>query len=109
MFSDLQQKLADELSLTLKYNDRFDWVEQVTDFLEPKILIRPRLFVKCHHIETDIYWAIYVRKNSCEVYQTTQFGWTTGRHSSIQIKIFKGKNEKPVSLIIKEIVEVLEK
>ena len=108
MFSDLQQKLADELSLALKSNNRFDWVHQVTDFLEPQLLIRPRLFVKCYHIEKDLYWAVYVRKKVCEVYKTTQFGWTVGRHSSVQIKLFKGKNEKPVDIIIKEIFEVLE-
>jgi hypothetical protein len=108
MFTDLQQKLADELSLALRSNNRFDWVQQVTDFLEPHLMIIPRLFVKCHIIQKDIYWAVYVRKNICEVYKTTQFGWIAGRYSSIQIKLFKGKHEKPADLIIKEIIEVLE-
>jgi hypothetical protein len=107
MFSDLQQQLANELSKTLKNDDRFDWVEQVTDYLEPKLLIKPRLFVKFQQIEKNIYWAVYVRKNICEVYQTTQFAWTTGRYKSTHIKMFKGKNEKPINLIIEEILSVL--
>lgn len=108
MFTDLQTTVADTLMQTLKSDSRFDWVERITDYLEPKLMLRSRLFVKFRDVAKDQYWAIYIRKNICEVYPTSQLGWTLGRSKSVSIKMTRGKVEKPIARIIEDILKVIE-